>query len=98
LYAVQSIIEGNESREIRWVRYVAYKGQTSNAYKVLFEQSEVNRPVRRLGVDRRYWNTPSTDACEVVDRQGAGTSGRTLRAQGPVAGPCEHSDQCCRTL
>ena len=28
----------------------------------------------------------SMDACEVVDWQGAGTSGRTLRAQGPVAG------------
>jgi hypothetical protein len=48
-------------------------------------KSEVNRPVRRLGVDRRYWNTPSTDACEVVDWQGAGTSGRTLWIQGPVA-------------
>ena len=104
--------------EIRWVRYVAYKGQTRNAYKVLFEQSDMNRPVRRLGVDRRYWNTSSTDACEVVDWQGAGTSGRTLWIQGPVLqdlgntgisgrtlciqgpvpAPCEHSDQCCRTL
>ena len=54
LYAVQNITEVDELRGIRWVRYVAYKGQTSNAYKVLFEQSEVNRPVRRLGVDRRY--------------------------------------------
>jgi len=78
LYAVQNVTERNESRGIRWVRYVAYKGQTSNAYKVLFEQSEVNRPVRRLGVDRIYWNMPSTDACEVVDWQGAWTSGRIL--------------------
>lgn len=78
LYAVQNITDENESRGIRWVRYVVYKGQTSNAYKVLFEQSDVNRPVRRLGVDRKYWNTSSTNAYEVVDWQGVGISGRTL--------------------
>ena len=62
------------------------------------------RPVRRLGVDRKYWNTSSADACEVVEWQGVGTSGRDLASTGgqwqdlvntgtSAAGPFGHRDQ-----
>jgi hypothetical protein len=51
-YTSRSIIRVIKSRKMRWVGYVARKGETRNEYKILVRKTEGKRP---LGRPRRRW-------------------------------------------
>ena len=52
LYSSPNIIRSLKSRPLRWVGHVVRMEQSRNAYRVLVEKSEGNRP---LGRPRRKW-------------------------------------------
>ena len=52
MYSSPNIIRSLKSRRLRWAGHVAHMEQSRNAYRVLVEKSEGNRP---LGRPRRKW-------------------------------------------
>jgi hypothetical protein len=53
LYCSPSIIRMIKSRRMRWAEQVALMGEKRNAYRILVEKPEGNKPLGRLDVGGR---------------------------------------------